>query len=180
MARNLATTNTARYTVICKSYDAHSRPSRAAAVLAAPDITLSWYFACVFMSTHTPTALRSFRSRKHATDPQCWSFLSSRKQHGHAKPRLIDPPMTGTSPMTVLEPCFSGLTRARNARRKEPTALRSPCCAWAAGRTGSALGHATAQSLKQPTSASHQGQVVGHEVEVGASALRNQAGWEGG
>ena len=38
MARNLATTNTARYTVICKSYDTHSRPSRAAAVLAAPDL----------------------------------------------------------------------------------------------------------------------------------------------
>ena len=41
-------------------------------------------------------------------------------------------------------------------------------------------GHATAQALKQPTSPSHQGQVVGHEVEVGASALRTQAGWEGG
>ena len=41
-------------------------------------------------------------------------------------------------------------------------------------------GNATAQALKQPTSPSHQGQVVGHEVEVGASALRNQAGWEGG
>ena len=69
MARNLATTYTARYTAICRSvpfgivlvrvrvrcrsYDTHSRPSRAAAVLAAPDFTRSWYFACVFMSTHT-------------------------------------------------------------------------------------------------------------------------------
>ena len=41
-------------------------------------------------------------------------------------------------------------------------------------------GHATAQALKQPTSPSHQGQIVGHEVEVGARALRNQAGGEGG
>ena len=41
-------------------------------------------------------------------------------------------------------------------------------------------GNATAQALKQPTSPSHQGQVVGHEVEVGANALRNQAGWKEG
>ena len=124
----LGTTNTARYTVICKSYDTHSRPSRAAAVLAAPDFTRSWYFACVFMSTHTSTALRSFRSRKHATDPQCWSFLSSRKQYGHAKPRLIDPPKTGTSPTTALEPFFSGLWGEERPTQEVNRAEESVLC----------------------------------------------------
>ena len=41
----------------------------------APDFTRSWYFACVFMSTHTRLPA-VFQVEEACREPQCWSFLS--------------------------------------------------------------------------------------------------------